>query len=136
MNWHQLQASFAKQSFLAAIGAKLEYAGEGTAIVSCPSREDLKQQTGVLHAGVLSTVADVACGYAAMSLVPEAYSVVSVEFKVNLLRPASGSKITATGRVIKPGKTLIVVEADVVDDDTGKAAAKMTGTMMVIKDGQ
>ena len=60
-------------------------------------------------------------------------SIVSVEFKVNLLRPVGGKKVVATGRVIKPGKTLMIAEAEVVDDDTGKLVAKMLGTMMVAK---
>ncbi len=134
MTEKQITESFSTQSFLSAIGARLEYANDGMSIISCPARDDLKQHTGVLHAGVLCTIADVACGYAAMTLLPDHCSVVSVEFKVNLLRPVRGKKVVATGRVLKAGKTLTIAEAEVVDDDTGKLVAKMLGTMMVMKD--
>ena len=134
MTEKQITESFSKQSFLSTIGARLESVEAGQVAVSCSSRDDLKQHTGVLHAGVLCTIADVACGYAAMTLVPDhCSSIVSVEFKVNLLRPVGGKKVIATGRVIKPGKTLMIAEAEVVDDDTGKLVAKMLGTMMVMK---
>lgn len=133
MTEKQIAESFSKQNFLSTIGARLEYVDDGMTIISCPSRDDLKQHTGVLHAGVLCTIADVACGYAAMTRLPDYCSVVSVEFKVNLLRPVHGKKVVATGRVIKPGKTLMIAEAEVVDDDTGKLVAKMLGTMMVTK---
>lgn len=133
MTEKQITESFSKQSFLSTIGARLESVEAGQVAVSCSSRDDLKQHTGVLHAGVLCTIADVACGYAAMTRLPDYCSIVSVEFKVNLLRPVGGKKVVATGRVIKPGKTLMIAEADVVDDDTGKLVAKMLGTMMVTK---
>ncbi len=133
MTKKQITESFSRQSFLAAIGARLESVEAGQVAVSCSSRDDLKQHTGVLHAGVLCTIADVACGYAAMTLVPDHCSVVSVEFKVNLLRPVGGKKVIATGHVIKPSKALMIAEAEVVDDDTGKLVAKMLDTMMVTK---
>ena len=133
MTEKQITESFSKQSFLSTIGARLESVEAGQVAVSCSSRDDLKQHTGVLHAGVLCTIADVACGYAAMTLVPDHCSVVSVEFKVNLLRPVGGKKVIATGHVIKPSKALMIAEAEVVDDDTGKLVAKMLGTMMVTK---
>ena len=133
MTEKQITKSFSRQSFLAAIGARLESVEAGQVAVSCSSRDDLKQHTGVLHAGVLCTIADVACGYAAMTLVPDHCSVVSVEFKVNLLRPVGGKKVIATGHVIKPSKALMIAEAEVVDDDTGKLVAKMLDTMMVTK---
>lgn len=133
MTEKQIAESFSIQSFRSTIGARLEYVDDGMTIISCPSRDDLKQHTGVLHAGVLCTIADVACGYAAMTMAPDHCSIVSVEFSVNLLRPMGGKKVVATGRVIKPGKMLMVTEADVVDDDTGKLVASMLGTMMVTK---
>lgn len=86
--------------------------------------KSLTQQTGVLHAGVTTTIADSAAGYAALTMMPEGAEVLSVEFKVNLMRPAAGSKFMANAWVVKPGKQLSIVEAEVIDLDTGKAVLK------------
>lgn len=133
MYMERISESFSKQSFLSTIGAKLESVELGKVSVSCAARDDLKQHTGVLHAGVICAVADVACAYAAMTTVPDNCGVVSAEFKVNLLRPMAGAQIIAAGRVVKPGKSLVVTDADVVDSGTNKLIAKMMGTMVVIE---
>ena len=91
---------------------------------------DLLQQQGLVHAGVVTTIADVACGYTALSVMPEGYEVLSVEFKVNMLRPPLAEKMVATGHIIKAGRKLIITEAEVVDEATGKMIAKITATMI------
>src|SRR5215813_1260110 len=105
--------SFAKQAVMAAIGAKLVLVDAGVVHISLPYRKDLTQQHGYLHAGIVTTIADSACGYAAYTLMPPKAAVLSVEFKVNLLRPAKGQEFLAVAEVLKPGRTLTVVRADV-----------------------
>ncbi len=115
------------------IGAKLSRVEPGIVEITVPYRTDLTQQHGYLHAGVVTTIADSACGYAAYSLMPAGSEVLSVEFKVNLLRPA---KFLARAEVIKPGKTLTVVRADVFglsgDESQRTLIASMLGTMFCI----
>ena len=114
------------------LGAKLETIEEGRVSISVEKAAHLSQQTGFIHAGVITTIADSAAGYAAWSMMPENSDVLSVEFKVNLMRPASGSKIIAHAQVIKSGRQITVVEADVEDVDTGKVIAKFQGTMISV----
>jgi uncharacterized protein (TIGR00369 family) len=98
---------------MALIGAELERVEPGVVEVSLPFRDDLVQQDGFVHAGIVTTIVDSACGYAAYTLAPAGTDVLSVEFKVNLLRPATGDRLLARGEVIKPGRTLSVVRGDV-----------------------
>ena len=102
-----------------------------------PVREDLTQQHGFVHAGVVTTISDSACGYAALSLMPPGVGVLTVEFKVNLLNPAAGDRLAARGRVVKPGRTIMVctgeVEAERADGTT-QTVAMMQATMMVVRD--
>ena len=97
-----------------------------------PFRPELGQQHGFLHAGVITTIADVAAGYAAYSTMPPNSEVLSVEFKVNLLRPGVGERFIARARVIKPGRTLTVVQADVfaIAHGAEKQVASFQGTMI------
>jgi uncharacterized protein (TIGR00369 family) len=108
-----IKLSFASQSVMSLIGAELSLVEPGTVEVTLPYRNDLGQQDGYLHAGIVTTIADSAAGYAAYSLMPPGSQVLSVEFKVNLLRPARGETFVARAEVIKPGKTLTVARADV-----------------------
>ena len=132
----EIRASFAKQSVMELIGAKLNRIEPGIVEITIPFRTDLTQQHGYLHAGVVTTIADSACGYAAYSLMPAGSEVLSVEFKVNLLRPAKGNEFLARAEVIKPGKTLTVVRADVFglagDESQRTLIASMLGTMFCI----
>lgn len=128
----RIQASFDNQQFMTLLGAKLEAASDGNVVISLSWREDLTQQTGFLHAGVLTTIADSACGYAALSVMPESFEVVSAEFKINLLRPAVAEHFTATATVIKPGKTLVITEVVVRETESGKPIAKMMATMVPV----
>ena len=118
------------------IGARLASIEPGTVEIALPFRADLTQQDGYLHAGVVTTIADSACGYAAFSLMPAGSSVLSVEFKVNLLRPARGESFIARAEVIKAGRTLSVVRADVfaiAENSERELVATMQGTMMCLR---
>ena len=125
-----VRESFARQSFLALIGAKLIHVGDGEIEVELPRSEHIGQQNGTVHGGVIAAIADVACGYAALTRMPAGYDVVSVEFKLNLLAPARGERLVARGRVIRTGKTITVSAADVFADDVH--VATMIGTMFAI----
>ena len=128
--------SFAQQPIMNLIGARLALVEPGIVEIALPYRADLTQQNGYLHAGIVTTIADSACGYAALSLMPEGSGVLSVEFKVNLLRPARGDSFVTRAEVIKAGRTLSVVRADVFAIDAGderKLVATMQGTMMCLQ---
>lgn len=111
------------------IGAELTRVEPGIIEIALPYRADLTQQHGYLHAGIVTTIADSACGYAAYTLMPPNSQVLSVEFKVNLLRPARGEKFLASADVVKSGKTLTVVRADVFSLDQA-AERTLIATML------
>ena len=127
----EVRKSFAAQSIMQLIGAELAVIEPGVVEIVLPYRRDLTQQDGYLHAGIITTIADSAAGYAAFSLMPAGARVLSVEFKVNLLRPASGDNFLARAEVIKAGKTLTVVRADVfgLTGNQRTLVATMLGTM-------
>ena len=129
--YERIDASFSRQAFLALIGAKLELAEKGSVTISCRGKDTLTQQQGFLHGGVVTTLADVSCGYAALTVMPEDAEVLSVEFKINFLRPASVETIVATGEVMKVGRTLVIAESTVTDANNGAVIAKMLATMIV-----
>ena len=132
----EIKASFAKQTIMGLIGAELSRVEPGIIQITLPYRADLAQQNGYLHAGIVTTIADTACGYAAYSLMPPKSEVLSVEFKVNLTRPAKGEMFVAVAEVVKSGRTLTVVRADVFGvDQSGKRelVATMLGTMMCLQ---
>lgn len=128
----EIRASFAKQTIMSLIGGELTLVEPGVVEITLPYRVDLTQQNGFVHAGIVTTIADSACGYAAYSLMPPDSDVLAVEFKVNLLRPAKGEIFVARAEVIKPGRTLTVVRADVnaMDGEQPALVATMLGTMM------
>jgi len=131
----EIRQSFAKQTIMGLIGAELTRVEPGIIEITLPYRADLTQQHGYLHAGIVTTIADSACGYAAYTLMPPNSEVLSVEFKVNLLRPAKGEMFLASAEVIKSGKTLTVVRADVFAlDKTGarELIVTMLGTMICL----
>ena len=118
------------------IGAELTRVEPGIVEITLPYRADLAQQHGYVHAGIVTTIADSACGYAAYSLMPPESEVLSVEFKVNLLRPAQGETFLARAEVVKSGKTLTVVRADVYGVDKEgeqQLVATMLGTMICVR---
>ena len=129
----RVRASFDKQKLMTTLGATLESVAPGAVTIRLPFRDDLTQQHGFLHAGAIASVADSACGYAALSLMPADAGVLSIEFKINMLSPAKGDAVIARGEVIRAGKKIRVCRADVVSI-TGKdekLVAAMQGTMMV-----
>ena len=131
-----VESSFAQQTVMSFIGAQLVKVEPGLIEIGLPYRRDLTQQHGYLHAGIVTTIADSACGYAAFTLMPPGSEVLSVEFKVNLLRPAKGSRFLAVAEVLKPGRTLTVVRGDVFStNETGdrELVATMLGTMMCLR---
>src|ERR1041385_1552557 len=127
----EIKQSFSKQTIMGLIGAQLSRVEPGTIEITLPYRADLAQQHGYLHAGIVTTIADSACGYAAYSLMPPNSEVLSVEFKVNLLRPAKGETFSAVAEVVKSGKTFAVVRADVFADRRDLIAT-MLGTMICL----
>ena len=132
----EIKQSFAKQTIMSLIGAELSRVEPGIVEITLPYRADLAQHHGFLHAGIVTTIADSACGYAAYSLMPPKSEILSVEFKVNLLRPAKGEVFLAAAEVIKSGKTLTVARADVFGLDQGgrrELIATMLGTMMCLQ---
>lgn len=110
------------------IGAELGMVEAGVVEIGLPFREDLTQQDGYIHAGIVTTILDSACGYAAYTLMPAGSSVLSVEFKVNLLAPAKGRTITARAEVKRSGGTLTVCSADALADKS--LCATMLATMI------
>jgi uncharacterized protein (TIGR00369 family) len=131
----RVRRSFDKQKIMHTIGATLTHVAAGETHIMLPLRDDLTQQHGYAHAGIIATIADSACGYAALSVMPDDAAVLSIEFKINMLAPAEGLRLVARGRVIKPGRTIVVCAADVYAErgDTEKLVATMIGTMMVVK---
>lgn len=132
----RVRASFERQKFMATIGARLARVAPGEVDVELRRRDELVQQHGFLHAGVLASAADSACGYAALSLMPAGAAVLSVEFKINMLAPAAGDRFLARGRVIRAGRTVTVCWGEVVamDGENEKLVATMVGTMMTVRD--
>jgi uncharacterized protein (TIGR00369 family) len=132
----RVRASFDRQAVMATLGATLARMAPGEVDIEWPYRAEFTQQHGFLHAGVLAMMLDSACGYAAFSLMPVDAAVLSVEFKLNLLAPAAGERFAARARVIRPGRTLTVCEADAwaLRDGAEKRVATMLGTMMCVRD--
>jgi uncharacterized protein (TIGR00369 family) len=130
------RASFEKQKFMGTLGAQLVSVRPGEVIIELPFGSHLTQQHGFLHAGAITTIVDTACGYAALTLMPEDAAVLTVEFKINLLKPAAGSMFRATGKVLRSGKTLAVSSGvvEALKDDRWSTIAAMQATVMTIVD--
>ena len=118
------------------IGAKLTYVAPGEIDIWLPYDSTLTQQHGFMHAGIVATIADSACGYAAYSLMPAGNAVLSIEFKINLLEPARGDAFVARGRVLRPGKTITVCQADVmaIRDGAESRIATLVATIIGLRD--
>ena len=114
------------------IGAALESVESGTVTISCGFEERLTQQQGLLHGGLLATLVDVACGYAALSMMPADREVLTVEFKIHFLKPAKTDRLIAVGQVVQAGRTLTVCEGTVFDATRTRVLARMTATMMAV----
>ena len=126
---NRVRRSFELQRVMATLGARLLLVNPGEVTIELPFRADLTQQHGFLHAGIVTTVLDSACGYAAFSLMPAEAEVLAVEFKTNFLSPALGQLFVATGRVLKPGKTLTICQGE-VRNEADKLIACMQSTMI------
>ena len=128
----RIRDSFSRQKAMTLIGASLGVIEPGCVEIVLPFRDDLTQQKGFIHGGIIGMIADSACGYAAFSLMPSNSSLVTVEYKINILAPARGA-LVARGHVIRPGRTLTVTRGEVYAED-GKQVAVMQQTLMVLAD--
>src|SRR5688500_7312577 len=126
----RVRESFGRQKAMVLIGGSLTVVEPGYVEIALPFRDDLTQQKGYVHGGILGMIADSAFGYAAFSLMPADCSLVTVEYKINILTPAIGS-LVAKGQVVKPGRTLTVARAEVYSQD-GKHVASMQQTLMML----
>lgn len=133
----RVRESFARQKVMKTIGARLGRVAPGEVEIELPFRDDLTQHHGFLHAGIVTTIVDSACGYAAMTLMPEGTTVLSIEFKINFVSPATGRRMIARARATKPGRTVTVCAGDVFAESDGKEklVAIMLATMMTVREG-
>jgi uncharacterized protein (TIGR00369 family) len=130
----RIQASFAKQGLMTTLGASLVLVAPGAVEIVLPSSPHVSQQHGFIHAGALAAIADTAAGYAALTLMPPSVGVLTTEFKINLVAPATGDRVRARGRVVKAGRTLTLAQAEVVAESAAgeKMVALLTATLMAI----
>jgi uncharacterized protein (TIGR00369 family) len=126
----RVRESFARQKAMALIGASLGVVAPGAVEIALPFRDDLTQQKGFVHGGIIGMIADTACGYAAFSLMPAGCSLVTVEYKINILAPAT-SALVARGEVVKAGRTLTVARAEVYAHDRTHVATMQQTLMML-----
>lgn len=129
----QVRDSFSRQGIMGLIGARLGQIEPGLVEIELPFRADLTQQHGFFHAGVTSTIADSAGGYAAYTLYPTDTTGLTVEYKINLLAPADGDRLLATGRVVKPGRTLTVCTLEVMAEKDGVAKLCAIGQQTIMR---
>lgn len=132
----RVEESFRAQSIMQRLGAVLERVAPGEVDIRLPYDKALTQQHGFLHAGVVATVLDSACGYAAYSLMPADAGVLSIEFKVNMLAPSVGESLLARGRVVRAGRNITVCTGEATMDDGGttRTVVLMQATMMTVRD--
>ena len=130
----KIRASFAAQSMMQTLGSEIVQIAPGHVSIAAPILPGSKQQQGFGHAALTFALGDTAAGYAALSVMPEETEVLTAEIKINLLAPAAGNRLRAEGRVVKPGRRLVVVQADVyAETETGeKHIAILTGTMVPV----
>jgi uncharacterized protein (TIGR00369 family) len=130
----RVQASFERQPAMGLIGARITRIAPGACTIELPYRDDLTQQHGYIHAGIVSAIADSAGGYAGFTLFPADASVLTVEYKLNLIAPAAGERLIAEASVVKPGKTLVITRGDVYAERAGALTlcAIMQQTLMVM----
>ena len=131
----RIRVSFSKQGLMSTLGATLGTILPGAVEIVLYPSPAISQQHGFVHAGAISAIADSAAGYAALSLMPAGTGVLTTEFKINLVAPAAGERIIARGRVVKPGRTLTLVQTEVFAENQGKEKliALLTATMMSIE---
>lgn len=132
----RVRSSFARQTAMATLGIEIAGLQAGEVELRMPYASEYTQQHGFIHAGIITTALDSACGYAAFSLMPANAAVLTVEFKTNLIAPARGEHFLFRARVVKPGRTITVCDAQAyaVDAEKEKLVATMTGTLMALFD--
>jgi uncharacterized protein (TIGR00369 family) len=132
----RVRASFSRQTAMATLGIEIVSVRAGEVELKMQYAADYTQQHGFIHAGIITTALDTACGYAAFSLMPDNAAVLTVEFKTNLLAPARGDHFLFRAHVVKPGRTITVCDAQAfaIDDGKEKLVATMTGTLMALFD--
>lgn len=132
----RVRGSFNRQKVMRIIGATLARVAAGEVEITLPFRDDLTQQHCFIHAGIVSTIADSACGYAAYTLMPADAAVLTIEYKVNLVSPAVGERLIARARVFKAGRTVTVCTCDVfaLQEGEEKIVATMLNTVMTVRD--
>ena len=130
----RVRGSFERQAAMKTIGARLAVIEPGRVVIELPYSPALTQQHGFMHAGMIATALDSACGYAAFSLMPHDAGVLTIEYKINLVAPGKGQVFRMEGLVVKPGRTITVVEgrAFAIDEGSEKLIATMTATEMAI----
>lgn len=129
----RIKDSFEKQGLMKTLNAELVSIEKGVVKISIDFSEGLSQQHGFFHAGVATSIVDSACGYAALTLLPEDMEVLSVEFKINFLKPAKTDKLIALGKVLQSGKNLTICEGYVYDSSEKNLISKMTATMISVR---
>jgi uncharacterized protein (TIGR00369 family) len=131
----RVRESFAKQTIMATIGATVASVKKGEVEIVLPFSDKILQQHGFIHAGPIATIADSACGYAALSVMPNDAAVLTTEFKIHLLSPAKGERIRAVGRVVRAGRKLVITMGEVFAEEGGasKQVALITASMMVVE---
>jgi uncharacterized protein (TIGR00369 family) len=130
--YEKIKQSFDRQGLMKTFNARLISVEEGQVKITCEFSEKLTQQHGFFHAGVATSIVDSACGYAALTMLKDNYEVLTIEFKVNFLKPAKTNKLIAIGKVLQSGKTLTVCDGFVYDETETKLIAKMTATIISI----
>lgn len=128
----KIRASFARQALMTTFGAEILSLAPGQVTVTAPITDQVSQQHGATHAGLTFALGDTAAGYAALTLIEGDRDVMTAEMKINLLRPGTGDRLIAEGRVLKPGRRLIVVQADVFSESGHQRThvAVLQGTMV------
>lgn len=129
----RIRDSFARQGAMTHLGAQITRIEPGSVDIELPFRPELTQQHGFFHGGMTGAIADTAGGYAAFTLVPASATMLTVEFKINLIAPADGDKLVATGRVLKPGRTLTICELEVTAVKDGKSTVCARGLQTLIR---
>jgi uncharacterized protein (TIGR00369 family) len=131
----RIRTSFAKQGLMRTLGAELGKVRSGQVEIMLVPKPEISQQHGFVHAGAVSAIADSAAGYAALSMLPMDRGVLTTEFKINLLAPATGERIIARGKVVKAGRTLTLAQTEVFAEKEGREQliALLTATFMAIE---
>lgn len=131
--YEKIKQSFDQQGLMKTLNAKLVEVEKGQVKIICDFSEGLTQQHGFFHAGVATSIVDSACGYAALTMMPDDMEVLSVEFKINFMKPAKTDRLVAIGKVLQAGRTLTICEGYVYDSSEENLISKMTATMIAVR---